>query len=185
MWKLPFTRSRKWKFQRESWGGLEGWERPTSRFCPRSGMGSGGMGRRSMQSSPRIPPHAFFTPFPAAGLGHCSRSNASRAFLGPKSSGKVSVVEARYLGRIFRAFGWKHIWREWEGGKDCTALDIQKSSSNILNSDNIPTHGDCAERLEALLRLALELVLFLTGLYFRLASWSCLSGSWAFVAFRE
>ena len=70
-------------------------------------------------------------------------------------------------------------------GEDCTALDIQKSSSNILNSDNIPTHGDCAESLEALLRLALELVLFLTGLYFRLASWSCLSGSWAFVAFRE
>lgn len=24
----------------------------------------------------------------------------------------------------------------------------------------------------------------MTGLYFRLASWSCLSGSWAFVAFR-
>ena len=170
--------------ERESWGGPVGWERPTSRFCPKSGMGNGGMGRRSMQSSPAIPPHAFFTPFPAAGLGHCSRSDASRAFLGPKSSGKVSVIEARYLRRIFRAFEWKQIWREWEGGKDCTALDIQKISSNtVLNSDSIPTHGDCAECPEALIRLALEVVLFLTGLYFRLASWSCLSGSWAFVAF--
>lgn len=112
------------------------------------GAQEGGKGPppRLPRGGPHPHPHIFFTPFPAAGLGHNSRSDAAGALLGPESSGRVSVIEARYFRRIFRALDGSKFGGESEVGEDCTARDIQKISSNtILNSDSVFTCGDCAE----------------------------------------
>lgn len=73
-------------------------------------------------------PPAFFTPFPAAGLGHDLHSDASGALLGPESSGDVKLQKPDTVEGIFQALDGSVFGRgvEWEVWKSAPPQTVRR-----------------------------------------------------------